>query len=258
MNSVRKIIIILFLFCALCSCMARSQDPQDTLFQVSVIKALSEGVFEGSLSCSELLQHGDFGLGTFNDLDGEMVLLDGQLYQARSDGVFLQPDRSLKIPFAAATFFRVDQSIPLKMPSDYTQIKSMLDGLLKRRNIFYAIRIDGKFSHVKIRSVPPQFKPYPDLATAIREQRVFEFLNVSGTMVGFWSPSYAGNFNAPGYHFHFIDKAHKFGGHLLDVKLVQGTASLMLITHLNVALPQTTDFDSADLQEDQQTLISEK
>jgi acetolactate decarboxylase len=31
----------------------------------------------------ELLRHGDFGLGTFNRLDGEMLVNDGVCYQLR-------------------------------------------------------------------------------------------------------------------------------------------------------------------------------
>ena len=57
-----------------------------TLFQVSTSTAFVEGVFGGVVTVGELKQHGSFGLGTFDDLDGEMLALDGRFYQVLGDG----------------------------------------------------------------------------------------------------------------------------------------------------------------------------
>ena len=40
-----------------------------TLFQVSTSAALVEGLYQGAVRVSRLLRHGDFGLGTFIDLE---------------------------------------------------------------------------------------------------------------------------------------------------------------------------------------------
>jgi acetolactate decarboxylase len=59
--------------------------PLHTLFQVSTSGALVQGVYGRAVSSTLLLNYGDFGLGTFHNLDAEMVILDGTIYQVRSD-----------------------------------------------------------------------------------------------------------------------------------------------------------------------------
>jgi alpha-acetolactate decarboxylase len=56
------------------------------VYQFSTISALLEGVYDGDVTVAEILRHGDFGLGTFNHLDGEMVIFDGVCYRLRFDG----------------------------------------------------------------------------------------------------------------------------------------------------------------------------
>lgn len=62
------------------------QMHKGSLFQASTINALVEGINEGDTTVKELKKHGDFGIGTFDDLDGEMIELDGKFYQIKSDG----------------------------------------------------------------------------------------------------------------------------------------------------------------------------
>src|ERR1700677_3990523 len=71
---------------ALSQCLGK---PLHTLFQVSTSAALVEGLYQGAVQVDLILAHGDFGLGTFIDLDGEMVVLDGFYYQVSSDGTVL-------------------------------------------------------------------------------------------------------------------------------------------------------------------------
>lgn len=62
------------------------QTPFHTLFQVSTSGSLVEGVCAQAVTCARLLEHGDFGLGTFTGLDGEMVVLDGAIYRVQGNG----------------------------------------------------------------------------------------------------------------------------------------------------------------------------
>ena len=61
--------------------------PNAVLFQVSTIDALLSGVYDGDVTIGELRKRGNFGLGTFNKLDGEMLAVDGRYYQIKADGV---------------------------------------------------------------------------------------------------------------------------------------------------------------------------
>jgi alpha-acetolactate decarboxylase len=76
-----------------------------TLFQVSTTGALVQGVYKGAVTIGELKNHGDFGLGTFEGLDGEMVALDGKFYQVHSDGRITEPPDAAPVPFACVTNF---------------------------------------------------------------------------------------------------------------------------------------------------------
>jgi acetolactate decarboxylase len=197
------------------SCSSLPKD-KDVLFQTSTLSALSEGDFDGDLTYKDLRQHGDFGLGTFDDLDGEMVALAGEFYQIKADGKAYPVEDSKETPFAVVTFFEPDRIVSVDKAFNYEQLKRYLDGMLPDKNIFYAIKVEGDFKYIKARSVLAQSKPYPSLAEALEEQKVFEFHDVTGTLAGFWCPAYAEGINAPGYHLHFVTSDRQNGGHLLD------------------------------------------
>lgn len=231
-------------------------NENDTLFQTSTIGALMTGVFDGTMSFKDLRSHGDFGVGTFNRLDGEMVELDGQFYQVKSDGSAYPVDGSMKTPFAEVTFFKPDETASLNSTYNLTQLQSYLDGRLPTKNLFYAIRIDGTFDYIKTRAPLAQDKPYPTLTEALKSQKIFQFQNVTGTVVGVWCPSYAKEINVAGYHMHFITADRSKGGHLLDLTLSKNaTVQIDDLSGLQMALPLEEEFYQADLSGDQQAAL---
>lgn len=226
---------------------ARLHPGRDTLFQTSTITALLEGVYEGQMTFGALKRHGDFGLGTFNALDGELVALEGEFYQVKADGVAYPVDDSMKTPFAAVTFFDPDKSVVTNSAMDYNRLKDHLDSLLPTNNIFYAIMIKGRFSYVKTRSVRRQVRPYPPLSEAVKKQPTFEFHNVEGTLIGFRCPAFVEGINVPGYHLHFITSDRKAGGHLLECRLSGVAIGIDYTSELFMVLPSSGDFYKADL-----------
>jgi acetolactate decarboxylase len=187
-----------------------------------MINVLSEGVYDRDVTFKDLKRHGDFGIGTFNGLDGEMVAVASEFYQIKADGKAYPVEDSMKSPFAVVTFFEPDKAVSLDKVLDYEQLKQYLDSMLPTRNIFYAIKVEGAFSYIKARSVPAQSTPYPPLAEALKGQTTFELHDVTGTLVGFWCPPYVEGINVPGYHFHFITSDRQNGGHLLDCEIKSG------------------------------------
>jgi hypothetical protein len=123
-----------------------SPEYQETLTQVSTIGALINGVYDGVISYGELKKYGDFGIGTFEGLDGEMVALDREFYQIKSDGHVYKVKDSIKTPFACVTFFDTDIKEKLNEGMNYTNIRGFIDDMIPTKNIFYAIKIDGTFS----------------------------------------------------------------------------------------------------------------
>jgi acetolactate decarboxylase len=220
---------------------------EDALFQTSTISALMAGVYDGQMTFRELEQHGDFGLGTVNGLDGEMVGLDGRFYQIRSDGVVSRIDGAAKTPFAVVKRFRADRTITLSEPADQTRLGQLLDRMLPTKNVCYAIRIEGRFRSMTARSVARQNRPYPPLAEATKGQRIFQFGEVQGTIVGFRTPEWMAGVNVPGYHFHFVTADRKAGGHVLACEVAQATIALDEARDFRVALPDNAEFNQADL-----------
>lgn len=88
------------------------------VYQTSTMGALIDGVYDGDVTIGELLTHGDFGLGTFNRLDGKMLILDGVCYHVRADGSASVASTDDLTPFAAVTWFSADTTVQAARDSD--------------------------------------------------------------------------------------------------------------------------------------------
>jgi hypothetical protein len=75
------------------------------IYETSTMSALLAAAYDGPATYGEMAGHGDFGVGTFNGLDGEMIALNGQFFHLHSDGTASVADPSDRTPFAV-TFFR--------------------------------------------------------------------------------------------------------------------------------------------------------
>ena len=229
---------------------------RNTLYQVSTIDALLAGTYDGDLSLRELLAHGDFGIGTYDNLDGEMVLLNGVFYQVKASGKVAPPDPRGETPFAAVCAFRPERTVAVPPGSDMAAVERWLDRDVPPRNRFCAIRIDGTFKTMRTRSVPAQERPFPPLRDVAATQPVFDFENVAGTIVGFRCPPYVAGVNVPGYHLHFLSQDGTKGGHILGFELVTGTAQVDELDRFVLQLPGTDDFANVDLGRDRQQELS--
>jgi len=242
-----KYLVLPCIFFCLSGGCAKEENDSDVLFQISTINALLEGIYDGEITFKELKRHGNLGLGTFNALDGEMLMLDGEIYRVRADGkVYPVPD-SMKTPFSVVTFFEEDTILVLDFNLDYKSLEAFLDNILPTKNIIYAIKIEGLFEYVRTRSVPAQEKPYPPLAEVVKTQPEFEFHNEKGTLVGFRLPEYLSGINVPKYHLHFITEDKKGGGHLLECETAKIQIGIDFTEKLFVSLPEIKEFYDADL-----------
>ncbi|MDD3580222.1 MAG: acetolactate decarboxylase [Desulfobacca sp.] len=215
-----------------------------TLYQVSTLQALMQGVYDGHTSIGQLKTKGDLGLGTLNGLDGELVVLQGEFYQVRADGRAYRLDDQELTPFAAVVWFRPEISKEISKVKNYRQLTEELNALLPSRNLFYAIQIQGHFGYIKTRSVPQQYPPYPPLTEVVKDQIFFEFHEVQGTVVGFYSPEFTQNLQVPGYHLHFLTEDRTGGGHLLECQIAAALIQIDLIPKWEVELPQDETFKS--------------
>jgi len=244
-------VLLSALFCV--SVPAHAKKQPGTLYQISTLQALSLGVFDGPTTFGELLKHGNFGLGTLNALDGEVIILDGKAWQARFDGQVLQVPREAQTPFAIVTRFKSERKSPLAR-AEYSALQTNLSReFLSTPNVIYAIKIHGLFSSLKVRSVPRQSQPYRTLGDAVKKQATWEWKNISGTLVGFRFPSFLASVNLADYHFHFVSDDKKRGGHVLNGTLETGEVEIQSLRNFEMILPSSAEFDQADLAQDQKT-----
>ena len=225
------------------------QVSHHTLYQVSTATALVEGIYQGAVRVGTLREHGDLGLGTFENLDGEMVIVDGHFFQVRSDGSVRECDDDVLSPFAVITRFAPEPSVMLDQCPDMSHLTSRFDALRDSENFFFALRVDGPFDYVHTRAMCRTKEGVP-LVQAAAVQPEFELHDVSGTLVGFWTPEYAKTFNVPGYHLHFVSADRKSGGHLLQCRGTNLRLQIQRAGDYRIALPETEDFFKADLRRD--------
>lgn len=236
-----------------CAALAGCAGPsRNTVFQTSTIDALLAGVYDGDLTLRELRRQGDFGIGTYDNLDGEMVLLEGEFYQIKADGRVYSPDLNGETPFATVCRFRPDMQLAIPEGSDMAAVEALIDRAAPNPNLFYAIRVDGHFKTMRTRSVPAQGRPYPPLKDVAATQPVFDREHVSGTIVGFRCPPFVAGVNVPGYHLHFISQDRSFGGHILAFETLTGQAQVDELDRFVMKLPRTADFAEVDLTRDRQ------
>ncbi|MBF6638888.1 acetolactate decarboxylase [Rouxiella silvae] len=219
----------------------------NVLYQASLMSALLSGVYEGDVTMAQLREHGDFGLGTFNKLDGELIAFDGNIFQLRGDGTARRASPEQKTPFATMTFFNPTNEYHITRPHSREEIHQVIDEVVASQNAFCAMRIDGDFSRVDTRTVPEQHRPYKPMLEAVKEQPTFHIKNSHGVLIGFLTPEYMQGINVAGYHEHFIDQARHSGGHVLDYQVERGTLTFGTVEKLTIDFPHDKDFLNANL-----------
>ncbi len=220
------------------------EGPGDTVYLSAPAQAMMKGIYKETATIGEVKLHGDFGLGTFNDLDGEMVLLDGVAYQIRTDGQTCVVGNEVQTPFACATFFNPASVERIDWELDNQEFKALLERIIPSENMFYGIRIDGTFSQLKMWSVPKQPDHRP--ITEVRPT-MFTFCDVDGTLAGFYTPKFIKALSMPGFHFHFLTGDRRHGGHLKEATPRDVRISVQFISRLELDLPSTFDFMTTDL-----------
>lgn len=224
-------------------------DKGRALYVSAPVNALIEGIYQENTPVSEILEHGDFGLGTFNHLDGEMVVLDGTVYQLKSDGKAYSVEPGTKTPYACVNFFTPDSEEFIDSELDFPGLTALLARMIPSVNMIYAIRIEGHFRFVKTRSVPRQ-ESYRPLVEVAREQPEYEHNNIGGVMTGYWTPTFMEALTVPGYHLHFLSSDRQHGGHLLGCQTGGVSIAIQHLPRLEVGLPVSLDYLTLEFTRD--------
>ncbi len=218
-------------------------------YQISTISALLAGGYDGNATVGELLRHGGFGLGTFDGVDGEMMVLDGKAYRGMTDGRAQPVADTEHTPFAVVAAFTPQGSMPVAAGQSSAQLEAALDALAYSASQVLAVRVDGRFQTIRVRSVPKQTPPYRPLAEVIKEQQVVHSLDeVDGTLIGFRFPAAASSVNVAGWHFHFLSADRARGGHVLALTTGAALALVEEISDLRISFPAQAPASSASAE----------
>ena len=219
------------------------------------------GYSRSVVSVSDFLKHGDIGLGTFENVDGEMILLGGKCYRALEDGAVTEAEPDMGVPFAVTTFLQDGPSFSAEDVGDMESLKQMLDNKIEEGfglNSMHIVKIDGEFSKIYARSEAPYRSQHVTLKEILQKtQKDYEFSDIKGTLVCVYFPDYMDGINAPGWHLHFVSDDRKSGGHVFDLKMKQGAAIINKISRVEIELPNTPAFDTYSLKDASQDEIKE-
>ena len=219
------------------------------LYMSSPINALLEGFYRDDVTIATLREKGDFGIGTFNNLDGELIALEGRYFQLDLDGNARLVGDDLKTPFSTVCKFQPMLTEEIVGPLSWEAFSAQLKTILPSDNMFTALHMQGRFRSVLTRSVP-RTENYRPLSEATDHQKLRRFENVDGHLVGFYTPSFVPSVNVPGYHFHFIDKDFTAGGHLLNCEPEHLDVRLQVFFSMELTLPKTLDYLTASFTRD--------
>jgi len=229
------------------------------MYQVSTLQALALGYSRAVITVDKLLQEGDTGLGTFEDVNGEMIVMDGNCYRADQNGNVSVVAPETGVPFAAVAKLYGEQQFQLENMPDITAIRTELTRKIEEvfgLNSMHIVRIDGEFEKVDARSEAPYRSHHITLKEVLSQtQEAFIFENIRGSLVGVYFPDYMDGINMPGWHLHFLSEDRSKGGHVFDVSLREGEAKVDKITNIYINLPKEAAFDTYSLKQDLQEEI---
>ncbi|MDN5396132.1 MAG: acetolactate decarboxylase [Chryseobacterium sp.] len=194
-----------------------AQQTEDKIYHYSSMDAMRNGVYTGDVTVKELRQKGDFGLGTYNFLDGELIALDDNIFRIATDGSVEMADEQKKVPFGSFTFFRKDQAFVMEHISTFADFQQKLLKILPSRNRFYAVKVEASFTSITLGgAIKVDEKDTTGIASFMKTRPLYKKQNIRGTLVGFYNPGYAGGLDLSPFHFHFISDDKKSGGHMVE------------------------------------------
>lgn len=255
--SLSSVVLLIGLLCA-CSCAETAKS--DGLFQVALLQSLMQGEYDGIVTVGELKKYGDTGIGTFQGVNGEMIVLDGIVYRAIWDGsVEVAPDDET-VPFSNVTFFDTDIKAEHVKADSSAELKSILNSIVRKhgKNQFYMAKVTGLMTSILVRSELEQKQPYRHLNDALKtDQREFTYSDIKGTIVALYCPDYMDGLNSPGWHLHFISEDRQKGGHVLELSLQDGTLELDIISEFAMIVPNRESFNAKSLETDMKKEIEQ-
>ncbi len=222
------------------------------MFQVSTLQALSLGYTRAVIPVSEFLSHGNTGLGTFEGVNGEMIVIDGQCYQADKHGKVCLADPSAGVSFAVIAECGDDKKVQLDSCASIEDLKEQLDHVVDdafELNSMHVVRINGLFEKISARSESGSMTHHVELKDILAGRQLdFVFTHTAGSLIALRFPDYMDGINATGWHFHYISGDRTQGGHVFDLSFEKAEAFIETVSQIELLMPTGPMFDTYDLK----------
>jgi len=226
---------------------------ENKMYQVSTLQALALGYTRKVINVGELILKGDTGLGTFEDVNGEMIMMGGHCYRANKNGRVSMVPPETGVPFAAVASLLGERQFAVDGLTSIEAVRSELTERIAEQfglNSMHVIQIDGEFEEVAARSESPYRSHHVTLKEILGEtQKAFIFKNIRGSLVGVYFPDYMDGINMPGWHLHFLSEDRTQGGHVFDVRIRTGIARVDKVSSMELELPREAAFDTYALKQ---------
>jgi len=209
------------------------------LFQYNTLGALMSGLYSGTMTIAELLEHGTLGLGTLDSIDGELIILDGKAYQAKSTNGKLEVVEvapAEKVPYAAVVPHQAEVIFKQRFEMTDKELQDRIESYYDGENLFRSIKIHGRFSKMHVRMIPKS-TPERKFAEVAVGQPEHTTEDVVGTIVGIWTPEMFHGVSVAGYHLHFLSDDLTFGGHVMDFIIQEGIVEVGPVDQLDQRFP---------------------
>lgn len=233
--------------------LCRSMPNDVKMYQVSTLQALAMGHTKPVIDVSELKKHGNTGIGTYEGVNGEMIMAEGLCYRAKDDGSVVIADEDMGVPFASVCNFSGSTSFDIGEVNSIADLKTLLNIKIEEQfglNSMHMVRIDGEFDVVQARSEEAYNAIHVSLKDMLQmTQKSFQFDRVNGTLICVYYPDFMDGINASGWHVHFVSEDRLKGGHVFDLKMKCGQAKLDKISTIEIQLPTDPVFDTYSLKE---------
>ena len=204
---------------------------------VKVIGKMSDvmwkGDLKGKIATDSLNNKETYGLGPIEFLKGEIVVFEGQTFVSEViDSVFHQVT---KIPSVRAPFFVYITNSDLKVVEftleNYSikEIEEHIDSVYENYDQPLLIRIDGVFNNMKLHSVNlPEGEQVSSPDEAHQGLTQYDFNNISGSLIGFFSRHHKAVFTHHDsfFHAHFISDDRQVLGHIDELNFNSSKVTL--------------------------------
>ncbi len=229
-----------------------TNSDRSKMFQVSTLQALALGYTRAVMTVGELLQHGETGLGTYEDVNGEMIAIDGKCYRATEDGTVVEAGADMGVPFSSVAYMDGCREFTLTGDYDMESLKNELNNRIDEvfgLNSMHIIQIDATFDKIYARSEAPYKSAHVTLKSMLEKtQTSFDFSDVKGSLVGVYYPDFMDGINASGWHLHFVNEERTLGGHVYELCMKQGLVRIAKRNNIEIQLPKDAAFDTYSLK----------